>query len=189
MTILAARPNTGLLVIDAQQDVLAAAGGRDTVIANIAALVTRARRAGVPVIWILHSDAELALGSAGWRLVPELAPHDGEPLLNKDYGDSFEATSLETVLAGHGIGRLVVTGAQSDGCIRSTIHGAFARGYDVTLVGDAHTTDDRTADCGLTAAQVIGFTNLYWSWQSAPGRTAATVPAAEVGFGPDAVPA
>jgi nicotinamidase-related amidase len=183
MTTLTGRANTALLVVDAQNDVLAAASGRDRVIAAIGALITRARRDGVPVVWILHSDEELALGSAGWRLVPELAPADGEPLLNKNYGDAFEATDLEAILAGHGVGRLVVTGAQSDGCIRSTIHGAFTRGYDVTLVSDAHTTDDRSADGGLPAEQIIGFTNLYWSWQSAPGRTAETVPAAEVSFG------
>jgi nicotinamidase-related amidase len=183
MTTLTGRTGTALLVVDAQNDVLAAASGRNQVIAAIAALVTRARRDGVPVIWILHSDEELALGSAGWRLVPELAPADGEPLLNKNYGDAFEATDLEPVLAGHGVGRLVVAGAQSDGCIRSTIHGAFTRGYDVTLVSDAHTTDDRSPDGGLPAEQIISFTNRYWGWQSAPGRTAETVPAAEVSFG------
>jgi nicotinamidase-related amidase len=183
MTTLTGRTNTALLVVDAQNDVLAAASGRDQVIAAIGALVSRARDGGTPVIWILHSDEELALGSAGWRLVPELAPHDGEPLLNKNYGDAFEATDLEAVLAGYGVGRLVVTGAASDGCIRATIHGAFTRGYDVTLVSDAHTTDDRTADGGLAAEQVIDFTNLYWGWQSAPGRTADTAAAAQVSFG------
>src|ERR1700690_1731352 len=128
MTILPARPGTALLVIDAQNDVLAATAGRDQGIANIGARArARARAAGVPVIWVLHSDDELVLGSEGWRLVAELAPHDGEPLLNKNYGDSFEATDLEQVLAGRGVGRLVVADAQSDGCIRATIHGAFTR--------------------------------------------------------------
>ncbi len=183
MTTLTGRTSTAVLVVDAQNDVLAAASGRDQVIAAIAALVTRARRDGVPVIWILHSDEELALGSAGWRLVPQLAPADGEPLLNKNYGDAFEATDLEPVLAGYRVGRLVVAGAASDGCIRSTIHGAFTRGYDVTLVSDAHTTGDRSAGGGLSGAQVIDFTNQYWGWQSAPGRTAQTVPVAEVSLG------
>jgi nicotinamidase-related amidase len=183
MTTLAARPGTALLVIDAQNGVLAAAASRDEVVANIGALVARARAAGVPVIWVLHSDDDLPLGGDGWRLVPELAPDEREPLLNKNYGDCFEATDLEQVLAGRGVGRLVVTGAQSDGCIRATIHGAFTRGYDVTLVGDAHTTDDRRQDGGPPAAQVIAHTNWYWASQSAPGRTAQTVTAAEVSFG------
>ncbi len=65
-------------------------------------------------------------------------------MVHKSFGDSFEDTNLEQVLAQAGVGRLFVTGAQTDECIRSTIHGAFVRGYDVTLVGDAHTTEDLT---------------------------------------------
>ena len=137
--------NTALLVIDAQNDILAAAAGRDGVVANIGGLVAKARADGVPVIWIQHSDDGLPLGSAGWQLVPELPRQDGDPLVHKLYGDSFEATDLAEILAGRGVGRLVVAGAQTDACIRATIHGAFVRGYDVTLVSDAHTTDDRSA--------------------------------------------
>ena len=93
--------------------------------------------------------------------------------------DSFEDTELEVVLAARGVGRLVVTGAQTDACVRSTLHGAFARGYDATLVSDAHTTEDLSQWGAPTPDLVIAHTNLYWSWQSAPGRTAGTVEAAE----------
>ena len=82
--------------------------------------------------------------------MPELSRGDSEPLVHKNYGDSFEATELESLLAEREVGRLIVTGAESDACIRSTLHGAFTRGYDVTLVGDAHTTSDKTA-VGSTA--------------------------------------
>ena len=75
-----------------------------------------------------------------------------------------------------------MAGAQTDMCIRSTLHGAFARGYDVTLVTDAHTTEDLTEWGAPTPDKVISHTNLYWSWQGAPGRTAAAVPTAEVSF-------
>ncbi|HEY1666586.1 MAG TPA: cysteine hydrolase family protein [Trebonia sp.] len=186
MSTLEGRPDTALLVIDAQNATLAAGAGRDGVVANIGGLVARARAGGVPVIWIQHSDDGLPLGSAGWQLVPELHRQDGDPLVHKLYGDSFEATDLAEILAGHGIGRLVVAGAQTDACIRATIHGAFVRGYDVTLVSDAHTTDDRSAYGGPPAGQIIALTNLYWSYQSAPGRTAEVVPAAEVAFTPPA---
>lgn len=102
--------------------------------------------------------------------------------MHKAYGDSFEDTDLEPVLAAAGVGRLVVTGAQTDACIRSTLHGAFTRGYDATLVADAHTTEDLSAYGAPPPAQVIAHTNLYWSFQTAPGRTAGTVEAAEVDF-------
>ena len=184
MTTLEGRPSTALLVIDAQNAILAAAAGRDGVLANIGVLVGRARAEGVPVIWIQHSGDGLPQGSEGWRLVPELSRQGGDPLVHKRYGDSFEATDLAEILAGHGVGRLVAVGAQTDACIRATIHGAFVRGYDVTLVGDAHTTDDRTGYGGPPAEQVIALTNLYWSYTAAPGRTAEVVPAAEVSFAP-----
>ena len=107
---------------------------------------------------------------------------DGEPLVHKRHGDSFEATPLEEILAGLGVGRVVVTGAQTDACVRSTLHGAFVRGYDTTLVGDAHTTEDLTAYGAPPPESVIAHTNLYWSFQTAPGRTAGTVPTEQVSF-------
>jgi nicotinamidase-related amidase len=183
MTTLGNRPNTALLVVDVQNDVVEGAPARDAVVANIAGLVEKACTERVPVVWVQHSDAGLERGSDGWRIVPELTPGDAEPLVEKSYGDSFEDTSLETVLSGLGVGRLVVVGAQTDACIRSTLHGAFVRGYDATLVGDAHTTEDQTAWGAPPPEQVIAHTNLYWTYQSAPGRTAGTVDAKDVDFG------
>jgi hypothetical protein len=144
MTTFENRPNTALLVVDMQVGVIAGAHGRDAVARNVETLVAKARLDHVCVIWVQHSDTQLAKGSDGWRIVPELTPDDAEPLVEKIYGDSFEDTALEALLSGRGVGRLVVVGAQSDACIRSTIHGAFVRGYDVTLVSDAHTTEDQS---------------------------------------------
>jgi nicotinamidase-related amidase len=183
MTTLQNRPNTALLVIDVQNGVVEGAHERDAVVANVANLVERARRERVPVVWVQHSDEQLARGSEEWRIVPELAPGEVEPLVEKHYGDSFEDTDLETVLSGLGVGRLVVVGAQTDECVRSTLHGAFVRGYDATLVGDAHTTEDLSAWGAPPPDLVIAHTNLYWSNQAAPGRMAGTVETKEVDFG------
>jgi nicotinamidase-related amidase len=183
MTTLENRPNTALLVVDVQNGVVAEAHERDTVVANVGSLVEQARREQVPVVWVQHSGEGLRRGSEEWRIVPELSPGDGEPLVEKSYGDSFEDTTLETVLAGLGVGRLVVAGAETDACIRSTLHGAFARGYDATLVSDAHTTGDSTEWGAPPPGQVIAHTNLYWTYQTAPGRTAGTVETRNVDFG------
>ena len=183
MTTLENRPNTALLVVDVQNGVVEGAHERDTVVANVGSLVEKARRERIPVVWVQHSDDQLARGSDEWRIVPELTPGETEPLVEKNYGDSFEGTTLETVLSDLGVGRLVVVGAQTDACIRSTLHGAFVRGYDTTLVRDAHTTEDQTAWGAPPPDQVIAHTNLYWSDQAAPGRTAGTVEAKEVDFG------
>ncbi len=182
MTTLQNRPNTALIIIDVQTAVVAGAHMRDVVVANIAKLVCKARRDGASVIWVQHFDDNLERGSDRWRIVPELAPAPGDPLIEKSYGDAFEATTLEAVLADLGVGRLVVAGAQTDACIRSTLHGAFVRGYDVTLVSDAHTTEDLSKWGAPPPDQVIAHTNLYWSWQAAPGRTAAVVKTTDLGF-------
>ena len=114
--------------------------------------------------------------------MPELEPQAGEPVVHKHYGDSFEDTTLESELAQRGVGRLIVTGAQTDACIRATLHGAFVRGYDTILVGDAHTTED-LSEYGLPPAdKVIAHTNTYWTWQAGPGRTAGVVGTADVDF-------
>src|SRR5712671_4556490 len=175
MSTLENRPKTALLVIDVQNGVVKGAHKRDAVVANVGSLVEKARRERVPVVWVQHSDDGLARGSDDWRIVPELTPGDAEPLVEKSYGDSFENTNLETVLSGLGVGRLLVVGAETDACIRSTLHGAFVRGYDATLVSDAHTTGDQSAWGAPPPAQVIAHTNLYWTYQTGPGRIAVTV--------------
>ena len=182
MTTLDNRPNTALLVVDVQNGVVEGNHERDAVVSNVANLVDKARSERVPVVWVQHLDEDLVKGSDNWRIVPELAPDDAEPLIEKRYGDSFEDTDLEVVLSGLGVGRLVVVGAQTDACIRSTLHGALTRGYDATLVSDAHTTEDQTAWGAPPPDQVIAHTNLYWSYQTAPGRTAGTVETKDVDF-------
>ncbi|MFF2523438.1 isochorismatase family protein [Streptomyces liangshanensis] len=182
MTTLEGRPNTALLVVDVQKGVVGEAHEPETVVGNIAGLVGRARRERVPVVWVQHSDDELVYGSDDWRIAPELAPDDAEPHVEKRYGDSFEDTTLESVLADLAVGRLVVVGAETDACVRSTIHGAFTRGYDVTLVSDAHTAGDKSQWGAPPPDQVIAHTNLYWSFQTAPGRTAGTVVSKDVDF-------
>jgi nicotinamidase-related amidase len=184
MTTLQNRPNTALLVVDVQTGVVAGAPRRDEVVANIGGLVEKARAERVPVIWVQHCSEQLVKGSDSWRIVPELKPATAEPLVEKAYGDAFEDTSLEALLSGLGVGRLIIAGAQSDGCIRATLHGAFTRGYDATLVSDAHTTEDLSKWGAPPPEQVIAHTNLYWTYQTAPGRTAGTVKAGDVDFTP-----
>jgi nicotinamidase-related amidase len=182
MTTLQNRPNTALLVVDVQNGVVADAHERDAVVANIASLVAEARSGKVPVIWVRHNDEQLAKDSDPWQIVPELEPSDEEPHVEKNYGDSFEGTDLEDVLSELGVGRLVVAGAQTDACIRATLHGALVRGYDATLVSDAHTTEDNTAYGAPSPELVIAHTNLYWTYEEAPGRQAGTVQTADVDF-------
>jgi nicotinamidase-related amidase len=183
MTTLTDRPNTALVVIDVQNDIMAGTHNRDGVVANIANLVDKARADDVPVVWVQHSGDGMDIGSDGWLYVPELKQYESEPIVHKRYADAFEETDLETVLAERKIGRLIVAGAQTDECIRSTLHGAIVRGYDAILVADAHTTEDLTEWGAPTPDKVIDHTNMYWGSHSAPGRQAGTATTESVDFG------
>jgi len=183
MTTLDNRPITALIVVDVQTGVVEGAHERDTVVANIGSLVAKARTEQIPVVWVQHSGEGLARDTDGWQIVPELAPAAAEPIVHKTYPDSFEDTTLENVLSGLEVGRILLVGAQTDECIRSTLHGALARGYDITLVSDAHTTEDLTPWGAPPPDKVIAHTNLYWSNHRAPGRTAGTVETKDVDFG------
>lgn len=184
MTTLTGRPKTALIVIDAQRRVMSDVYERDAVIGNIGSLIEKARSQQVPVVWVQDNGDELPLGSEGWQLVPELSRAADEPLVNKTYADSFEETDLEDVLSGLEVGRLIVSGAQTDECIRSTLHGAIVRGYDAILVSDAHSTEDFSEWGAPPADKVIAHTNLYWSSHAAPGREAGTVATEAVDFSP-----
>ncbi|CAM5777843.1 cysteine hydrolase family protein [Cellulomonas persica] len=180
MTTLQGRAATALLVIDMQNGVANALHARDQVVATIDGLVTRARAQGTPVVWVRHQSDELPEGSDTWQLIPELRPAADEAIVDKRYGDSFEDTPLESELASRGVGRLVVTGAQTDACVRATLHGGFVRGYDVTLVSDAHSTEDLTEWGAPPPELVVSHANLYWQFQDGPGRTATVESSDEV---------
>ena len=182
MTTLPNRPHTVLLVIDMQEAVIEKAHMREAVVANVLSLVERARSEGIPVLWVQHHDANIVRGSPGWRIAPELKPGEVERVVEKSYGDAFEDTALESALSELGVGRLFIVGAETDACIRSTLHGAFVRGYDALLVSDAHTTCDQTEWGAPPPAQVIAHTNLYWTYQTAPGRTAGAIATQKVDF-------
>ena len=144
MATLTDRPHTALLVVDVQQGNTSDAYRRDEVIANINSSSTRratreCRSSGCST----RTPSTCRRGAMPGSTHPEPTRQDSEPLVPKSYADSFEDTDLEDVLAGAGVGRLVVTGAATDECIRSTLHGAFVRGYDVIVTeSDLENTAD-----------------------------------------------
>ena len=181
MSLFTDRAGRALLVIDVQNDVVADAHDRDTVVGNIRTLAQTARAHGVPVVWVQHNDPGLQVGTPDWELVPELEPVPGEALIHKQYRSSFEATELDSVLAGLHAGELIVCGAQTNNCVRHTIHAALERGYDITLIEDAHTTSDFTWDNGVvTAASIIDEQNASLHEYSLPGRNCRLSTTAEV---------
>ncbi|UOO81858.1 isochorismatase family protein [Uruburuella testudinis] len=167
------------LIVDVQNGVVDGVYRRDEVVANIVRLVDVARSQRLPVIWVQHDDDNLLRGSHDWEYVPELAALPAEPVVHKHYGDAFEGTALETILAARSVGHVLVAGAETDACIRSTLHGAFVRGYDVTLVADAHTAGDKIQWGAPPVEAVIAHTNRYWRFQRAQGKQGAVLAASE----------
>jgi len=131
-----------LLVIDVQKDVVANALNTPAVVANINSLISNARKSNVPVIWVQHSDEYLVKGSAGWEIVDELEPLPSEVRIYKTHSSSFEETDLQAQLDSLGSKTLIITGAQTNYCVNATSNAGVELGYQVTLVSDAHTTED-----------------------------------------------
>lgn len=173
-----------LLVVDVQTGVMHEAWDAARVVEKIGLAVEKARRDGAPVIWVQHADDNLISGSPDWQIVPELAPAADETRIYKEFNSSFEQTALEETLACLGVTRIVLAGAATNWCIRATAYAALERGYDLTLLEDAHTTGALELDNGdrIEAASVIQDLNIAMTWLSYPRRKNATAPAATVEF-------
>ncbi len=149
-----------LVVVDVQVGVVDGAWEADRVVGNVARAVERARGAGVPVVWVQHQDDELVRDTPAWQWVPELVPAAGEARVFKEYNSSFERTTLDDELARLDVSHLALAGAATNWCIRATAYAALERGYDLTLVDDAHTTG------GDHAPDVVDDLNTVMRWVS-----------------------
>jgi nicotinamidase-related amidase len=173
-----------LIVVDVQVGVVAQAFDRERIVANVALAVTRAREAQLPVVWVQHEGDDLQRDSAAWQWVPELAPLAAETRIHKRHNSAFEDTDLAARLEAQGVSHIVLAGAATNWCIRATAYGALDRGYDLTLLSDAHTTETLELAPGRTveARGVIDDLNVAMRWLTYPGRSNAARATAEVDF-------
>ena len=180
------RDASALVVVDAQQGPAAALAGVTAVLDAIADLVARARLAGVPVVWLRRVDAELRPGEPGWQLCDLLASEPGELLIDHAWDDGFIATDLADALGGLSAGHLWLAGLGSETAVLQTYLGALYRGFDVTLIEDAHAAADVEFDgCELSASQVVALVNrIVWRDQ-APDVSGDLMACANVVFSAD----
>ena len=173
---------TVLLVVDMQVGVARDAWDVPRIIQNIASAVEKARRSGVPVIWVQHAGSDMVYGSPEWQWVPELIPAQGETRIYKQFNSSFEQTPLEETLARLGATHIVLAGAATNWCIRATAYAALDRGYDLTLIKDAHTTGAMELDDGsrIEAEAIILELNIAMKWLNYPGRINSVASAEEI---------
>jgi nicotinamidase-related amidase len=173
--------NTALVIIDVQNAVVAGAHRLDETLAVIVDLAARARAAGVPVLYLQHTDAsEAALnhGAEGWAIHRAVAPEPGETVIEKAASDGFYATSLKSELARRDISHLVICGAQTEFCVDATTRAALSAGYDVTLAADGHTTGDGV----MPADKTIAHTNRVLGWLAHPDHKVEVKTGAEIEF-------
>ena len=149
------RNKKALIVIDVQNGVVEYAWQKDATVSRIKTLVDRARESKTDVIWVQHSEDDMPIDSQYWQIVSELKPNPDEKIIHKLWRSSFEETDLEEVLQDLNVDHLIVTGAQTNYCVRHTVHAAIERGLDVTLIEDAHTTIDESWNGKPIPAELI----------------------------------
>lgn len=161
-----------LLVLDVQVGVMRGTWDEARIASNIVRAVERAREAGLPVIWVQHTDADLPHASREWQWIPNLVPAEGEVRIEKAHNSAFEDTSLDAELAKLGVSHIVLAGAATSWCVRATAYAALERGYDLTLLSDAHTTEHMEAedDTLIAAPCVVQDLNIVLRWLTYPGR-------------------
>jgi nicotinamidase-related amidase len=94
-----------------------------------------------------HGDTEPmrygAAGTDGHEFIPELAPRDGELVVEKYRSSAFRATNLDLLLRSNGIQTVVMTGGTTEGCVESTARDAMFEDYYVVVAEDCVASDDR----------------------------------------------
>lgn len=166
-------PSTALLVIDVQQGLFTKSTPiykAEALLQNINTLVERAHTAGVPVIYVQHeSDKVLPVGSEGWQLHPSLHPRENELIVHKQHGSAFEDTNLGENLQKLGVTHLVICGLVTHGCVKAGCQDALKKGYQVTLVSDAHSNYSKDA------AKIIDKWNTNLAQEGAVLKTASEI--------------
>ncbi len=152
-----------LLVIDVQNGVVKNVFDQDTVISNITKVIQKARMENIPIIFVQHTnDKELPKNSSQWKIVKEIKIHKDDYCISKKYNSAFDNTDLNKILEQQEIDELVITGVATNWCIRATLFGALTKGYSVTLISDAHTTNDMqiSNDKKIYAKDIINELNI-----------------------------
>jgi len=137
---------TALLLIDLQLDYFP--GGAfpliepEAAVGVASAVLAAHRAAGLPVVHVQHvwDDAEAEFmrpGTPGIEIHPAVAPIAGEPLVTKEFPNSFRQTRLREVLEQLGVESLTVAGMMTSMCVDATVRAAADLGYSLTVIGDA----------------------------------------------------
>jgi nicotinamidase-related amidase len=135
--------NATLVIIDAQNEYLSgplALQGAKNAVLQIAGLLQRARNAGTPIVHIAHAGqpgGAFDRSDHRGRIIDDVAPADGETLIEKPKPNAFAGTSLQQELERIGRTELIIVGFMTHMCVSSTARAAFDLGYSLTIVSQA----------------------------------------------------
>ena len=136
-----------LLIVDAQReytDGLLPLNGVQAAVDALAVLLDKARSAKAPVIHVRHKGPGKAFNpsSTGYEIVKQLAPRDGETVVDKGLPNAFAGTELAKHLAGASRKNLIVGGFMTHMCISATVRSATDHGFMCTVAADTVATRD-----------------------------------------------
>ncbi len=138
--------NIALLVVDVQNALVEEGpANAEAVIKNIRRLMDAARKHGKELLFVRHDDGEgteLEHGTHGWQIYSEVAPQEGEYIVEKRYNSACHKTDLKPYLDSKRIDTLLLTGMQTEYCINATLHSAFDHGYAILIPEGTNTTFD-----------------------------------------------
>jgi len=136
-----------LIVIDAQREYVDGKlplAGIEPSLREAQSLLQRARKAGTPIIHVVHKGGGPLFNADGpyFAVVPQLLPAAGEPVIEKTLPNAFARTALAEALARSGRKNLIVIGYMTHMCVSSTVRAALDLGYRTTVVAAATATRD-----------------------------------------------
>lgn len=149
--------NQSLLIIDAQQELIegnqkeSAVFNSEQLIRNINLVIEKATESNVPVVFVRDIDVSEGKGS-GFQIHSEINVPTEAKVFDKAATNSFHGTGLLKHLQAHDTEHVIIMGCATQYCIDSAVRTATISGFDVTLVGDGHSTADNDV---LRAEQII----------------------------------